>query len=1007
MIHTILRVTMKNFRKDNLLSWIVVLSILGALPQVRAEDIDIFTSAGTTSTVTAPNVMIVLDNSTSDLFGAKIDAISAVIDKIGKVNVGLAMYKSAGTPAGAYIRIAPADVSVPANLTAIRNVLAAIKAGNEFNGKKDEPEAFYEMYKYYTGLAPYAGNDPKTDATVINSTTKKYSPPTLPICGNDYVIYIAANNSLDATVQGKQIYEASVGSAGPSLPVVDTYWGNEWTHFMYAQKDPQIQTYVIDAASPGNSDSGYSKILQATAAQGGGTWQYAGTQQQVLDALLKVFGQIQAVNTTYASVSLPVNTTNRAQDKNQVFIPQFRPDPKAKPRWYGNLKQYQLILQGSSVVLADKDGVAAVNPGTGFLDACSNSFWTTDSKNYTGTDAYWKNVYTSTANACLGVAEKFSDSPDGPIVERGGVAEVLRKGNDAAAALPTWKVKRNIYTQPLGGGPFAAFSSTSPGLDTATGLTSTNLAALVNFVSGQDTNLEEMAGRTDTTLTRPSIHGDAVHSRPLPVDYGGTTGVTVFYGSNDGMFRAVNSLTGEERWALIAPEFYSRLKRLKDNASTDTTQLVSYPGSTAGTPKDYFFDGSIGVYQNLTSSKVWIYPSMRRGGRMVYGLDVTNPAAAPTFKWKVGCTDNSTTGCTSSAFNDIGQTWSQPSVTASILGYTDTSTLAYKPVVIFGGGYDTCEDLDTPVCPTPKGGAVFVVDADTGVLVKKLTIAGMRSVAADVALVAISKPGIVDHAYAVDTGGGVYRIDFDANIVNWKISKVGGTSGGGRKFLYPPAVLPAPSNQVYLAFGSGDREHPLKSSTATFAVENRFYVLKDDLTKTISVDLDDTTSPTALMCDYTTSTACGAPGIYPNSLKSGWFIKLPGAGEKAVTSAAIISGLVTFSTNMPTPPSTTPKAACTPDLGVASGYFLNLFNASGAIGVTGSSGGARSSIFVGGGLPPSPVFATVPIGGRPRTLLIGAIQRNGSSSSTIAPQLVVPIISQRRKSVYWKSSGMN
>ena len=59
------------------------------------------------------------------------------------------------------------------------------------------------------------------------------------------------------------------------------------------------------------------------------------------------------------------------------------------------------------------------------------------------------------------------------------------------------------------------------------------------------------------------------------------------------------------------------------------TPLVSYPGvndTPTPTPKDYFFDGSIGLYQNANNSKVWIYPTMRRGGRMIYALDVSDPA---------------------------------------------------------------------------------------------------------------------------------------------------------------------------------------------------------------------------------------------------------------------------------------------------------------------------------------------------------------------------------------------
>ena len=55
------------------------------------------------------------------------------------------------------------------------------------------------------------------------------------------------------------------------------------------------------------------------------------------------------------------------------------------------------------------------------------------------------------------------------------------------------------------------------------------------------------------------------------------------------------------------------------------------PGS-----KDYYFDGSIGLYQAANNSSVWIYPTMRRGGRTMYSLDVTNPAS-PALKWKIGC----------------------------------------------------------------------------------------------------------------------------------------------------------------------------------------------------------------------------------------------------------------------------------------------------------------------------------------------------------------------------------
>jgi Tfp pilus tip-associated adhesin PilY1 len=487
------------------------------------------------------------------------------------------------------------------------------------------------------------------------------------------------------------------------------------------------------------------------------------------------------------------------------------------------------------------------------------------------------------------------------------------------------------------------------------------------------------------------------------VDYG-NSGVTVYYGSNDGMLHAINAANGAERWAFVAPEFFPKLQRLKDDSP-----LIAYPGMQTGsitpTPvaKDYFFDGPIGLYQNSDSSKVWIYPSMRRGGRMLYALNVTNPAS-PALKWKFGCpnlTDD--TGCTSGA-SGIGQTWSTPSP-AFIKGFS-TST----PVLIVGGGYDGCEDQNAaaPACGSEKGRAIYIFNADTGALLASFPTT--RSIASDISLIDIDNDGLVDYAYAADTGGNIYRISFIDNPTdrnaqsasNWTITKVAYTNGAGRKFLFAPALLQA-GTKVYLALGSGDREHPLQSQYPTTApVTNRFYVYLDDLNGTATTNLDDTTA----MLDNTSINACNAATALPGGSYKGWFLNLNqnGVGEQAVTSAVIAGGMVTFSTNRPLPPSAT---SCTSGLGEARGYWVNLLNGSGAIGVAGSCGGNRSAIFAGGGLPPSPVVGTVAINGKPVTVIIGAAQRSGGASSPIGSQQVRPAVSGKRKVVYWKSSGQN
>jgi type IV pilus assembly protein PilY1 len=106
------------------------------------------------------------------------------------------------------------------------------------------------------------------------------------------------------------------------------------------------------------------------------------------------------------------------------------------------------------------------------------------------------------------------------------------------------------------------------------------------------------------------VHGDVLHSRPAVVNYNRVptetnsdirdSDIYVYYGSNDGLLRAVKGGTvaattgpdAQPHARVGALELHSdgilpaRLKRLRD-------QL---PAISSAAPKDYFFDGSIGVY---------------------------------------------------------------------------------------------------------------------------------------------------------------------------------------------------------------------------------------------------------------------------------------------------------------------------------------------------------------------------------------------------------------------------
>src|SRR2546430_16168822 len=67
------------------------------------------------------------------------------------------------------------------------------------------------------------------------------------------------------------------------------------------------------------------------------------------------------------------------------------------------------------------------NPLTGFITPCAQSFWTTDSGTYWKSDIFDSPTPKGTCPRSITGFSVWSDAPDGPMVEKGGVAEVIRK----------------------------------------------------------------------------------------------------------------------------------------------------------------------------------------------------------------------------------------------------------------------------------------------------------------------------------------------------------------------------------------------------------------------------------------------------------------------------------------------------------------------------------------------------------------------------------------------------
>jgi type IV pilus assembly protein PilY1 len=475
------------------------------------------------------------------------------------------------------------------------------------------------------------------------------------------------------------------------------------------------------------------------------------------------------------------------------------------------------------------------------------------------------------------------------------------------------------YTTPAPAG-------TSIGGTAASGGGHSTLLAWIRGIDTQNENGFKVNG-ADTDV-RASIHGDILHSRPVVLNYSANTtsnNVYLFYGGNDGVFRAIKggqaATDGTEQWAFIPQEFFATLRRLYNNSpdvkySSTPTTLVP-----PATPRDYFFDGPVGSYVERNSSgtvtKAILYIAVRRGGRFIYALDVTDPVS-PKFLWRKSSADT--------GFAELGQTWSQP--------YVAKIKANANPVLIFGAGYDAAaEDPEPPAAIDTMGRAIYVLDAITGAPVwavgkdstklpsgAKVETGMDFAFAADVLVMDRTLDGFVDRIYANDVGGNVWRIDIgDASTANWTVSKLASLGlrdsakpGANRKFLFgPDAVFGQAFDAVIV--GSGDREHPLSTHDAQ-DVANRFYMIKDTNTGTVGAALGISDH-----CETAMSTSCASTDFFDATSgddvpanATGWAVTLA-TGEKVVNGPLVTAGHVIFGTNQPDTGNTT----CTPNLGIS------------------------------------------------------------------------------------------
>lgn len=863
----------------------------------------------------------------------KIDVMRSVITTImtGVNNLNIGLMKFNSNSDGGVVKHPVLDVDLSRN-----DMFATMKTWSA-TGLTPLSESLYEAYLYFAGKEPYYAGNPNNagttgsesveGSTIITENGVKYydSPVDLDLveCQRQFVIILSDGepfgdvgvlptdpadpnyNNFNHEIESLLGVNECAGSGYGGWPLTaDPAYHNgrcldDLAGYLHntgfsaylgssvgTANDITMTTYTIGFGDPAATDF---SLLKDTAVAGGGEYKSAQSPENLLQTILLLLNDIKGIHTTFSSPAVSVNAFNRTTHRSDLYFTLFK--PSIRPHWDGNFKRFKLSFNGDVPVIVDINNNPAVSAATGFFEKTSRSWWTPD-----------------------------ADAPDGEDSATGGMASKL-------------SAIRTVYTDIDTIFPVSLNTTSNSFVVSNTSITNTllGLPLTTDPVDLRDQVIKWGLGfDLDGTFRRKM--GDPLHGQPGLVQYGGTVDapdITAYVVTNDGFLHAIDTTTGNEKFAFIPRALLPNLH-------------VLFSGVTAGA-KVYGLDGTVvpeindvnkdGIINPADGDYVYIYFGMRRGGNNYYAMDVTD-RASPKLMWAIeGGTGD---------FVELGQSWSNPLIRKMRYQGAD------KTVMIVGAGYDANQDNVAVRTADTVGRGIFIIDAHTGAMLFRigpdiganLQLANMLySIPADVSPVDSNGDGYVDHLYVGDMGGQIWRVDINNNLGNdatktlsniitaGRIADLAGaTAATNRRFYYPPDVaimkMPNGTSVLALVISSGYRAHPTYKTT-----QDRMFMIRDvpvhdapasyvTLTET---NLYDTTSNiigqgTAAEIDTATASLENANGWYINYDMS--------IGEKGLSKALIFNNEIFATTYVPNDPNSVVDNLCTPREG--SGFLYHI-----------------------------------------------------------------------------------
>ncbi len=388
------------------------------------------------------------------------------------------------------------------------------------------------------------------------------------------------------------------------------------------------------------------------------------------------------------------------------------------------------------------------------------------------------------------------------------------------------------------------------------------------YIKG-DASKEERNGVSNLRNRATTVLGDIVGSSPAYVPGGaagdGTTSGTLYVGANDGMLHAFDAGNGQELFAYVPNLInFGNLKQL----------------SRGDYDHKFFVDGPIVVSPHaLTPSQNILVGTLGRGGKGLYALDVSAPGSFGTgnFKWEMKDTP----------LNNMGNVLGTP-VLAQVRNGSPVAA------AVLGNGPNSTNDK----------AVLVVVNLATGAVIREIPTDNTtgNGLFAPLGVYAADGKTMV-YAYAGDMQGNIWKFDMRSSTPSaWTATKLfhaektAGTpqpiTGGLASAIDPK------TNKRWIFFGTGRFLTTTDANDKTTSAQS-IYGFTDDGPAAAYTRSDLTSRP------LTVDAASGYryfddPNTAPSIGSSkGWYVDLPGKGERIVQDAQVDGDFVVTASMIP------------------------------------------------------------------------------------------------------------